>query len=317
MRLMIKTIFIPTRPQADTLVAIYILKKYGEARFPGVSDAEVAVNPNPPTETEEALEQEGIILFDLGGGRFDHHQRTPATTCSQLVADFLEVGDDPSLGKLLEYAYRDDTQGKGIISTDPIDRALGLSGLITALNKKYPTHANYIADLILRLLEAHHDEESKKFQDFPNEITKLQTEGKFSEITVKQRDKKLRVAFTESDMMGLPGYLRSQLGGRYDLIVQRLSSGHVNILTRPTKRPDLRPLAAAVRSREFQATHNTMILLPDRILSQPGKIAEVSNWYFDPATNSLQNGGANPGSTEATKIPWSEFATIVSQGMSQ
>jgi len=312
---MIRTIFTPTRPQPDTLVAIYILKKFGGTKFPGVENAELVVNPMPPVQTESELEQEGIILFDLGGGRFDHHNKTPVTTCSKLVADFLEVGEDPSLTKLLDYAYRDDTQGKGTVSTDPIDRALGLSGLITALNKKYPTHSNYIADLILRLLEAHHDEESKRFQEFPNEISKLQSEGKFSEIMVKQRDKKLKVCFTESATVGLPGFLRSQLGGRYDIVVQRLPSGHVNILTRPTKRPDIRQLAALIRAREAHARSKNL-LLSDRELSKTGRINEVPEWYFDPATNSIQNGGIQPKDIPTTKISWDMFPGICEEGLS-
>jgi hypothetical protein len=312
---MISTILIPTRPQPDTLVAIYLIKRYGNEHFPGIDGAQVITQSSPMEQSEETLEQQGMIVFDIGGGRFDHHGKPSVTTCSQLVADFLGINEESSIKKLLDYAYRDDTQGKGTVSTDVLDRAFGLSGLIAALNKKFPGETQYIVNLILPLIEAHHDEETRRFKEFPEEITRLQNEGKFGEMETQQRDKKLRIVFTESDTMGLPGYLRSQLGGRYDLVVQRLSSGHVNILTRPTKRPDLRSLIVALRTQEFQYVNNRMILLSDSELSKSGRIDDVPNWYYDPATNSLQNGGANPGTIAPTKIPWDQFPSIIQQNI--
>src|SRR3989338_5691125 len=95
-------IVLPTRSQPDTLAAIFILKKFGEEKFPGIKEAKIDFWQAVPTgETTESLDKKGVVLFDLGGGRFDHHGRKPQTTASDLVADFLGVKDDPSLAKLL------------------------------------------------------------------------------------------------------------------------------------------------------------------------------------------------------------------------
>jgi len=50
----------------------------------------------------------------------------------------LGVSDDKALSKILIYGERDDKFGLGTISTDPIDKAFGLSGLTVALNKALP-----------------------------------------------------------------------------------------------------------------------------------------------------------------------------------
>jgi hypothetical protein len=312
---MIHTIITPTRPQADTLVAIYLIKKYGNTRFPGVNSAIIRIYPTPPEQNEEEIEKQGILLFDLGGGRFDHHGKKPVTTCSALVMEYLDAAEDPTVRKLLDYAYRDDTEGKGTLSTDTLDRAFGLSGLIAALNKKYETNPSKVIDIVLPLLDAHHEEEIKRFEIFPQEIQLLQSTHKFQELKIKQKNKNLKVALFESDNPGLPGFLRSQLGGRYDIVVQRKITGHTNILTRPTKWPDIRRLAALIRYEELQYLPHIFHPYQLRDLSSTGRMDDIPQWYFDPATNSIQNGGIHPGDIPATNIAWGSFIDICKKGL--
>ena len=101
-------IVLPTRSQPDTIVGIFLLKKFGENRFPGIRDAVIDFwQVVPPGETDESLNKNGVILIDLGGGKFDHHGRKPQTTASNLIAEHLGIKENPSLVKLLEYAERD------------------------------------------------------------------------------------------------------------------------------------------------------------------------------------------------------------------
>src|SRR5437899_1122629 len=104
----IRTIAIFPKIQPDTVAAVFLLKKYGEARFPGISDAEVAYwTTTPPGKTAAQFEDEGVLLIDLAGSRFDHHRDDHGrkTECaSSLVAKFLGVDARPELRKLLTYA---------------------------------------------------------------------------------------------------------------------------------------------------------------------------------------------------------------------
>ena len=309
-----KTIVLPTRSQPDTLVAIFILKQYGQEKFPGIQDAKVEVwQAFPAGENEESLLTKGILLLDFGGGRFDHHGKTVQTTASNLISEYLGVQADPSLTKLLEYAKRDDFYGKGTISTDPIDRALGLSGLITALNKSLPNNPEQVPDYIIPLLWAHHAEEVRRTKELPDEFEAALREHKAEVFSVKQRDKNLRVVTIISNNASLAGYLRSQIGGRHDVVAQQISGGHMNILTRPTKQVDLRSLAALIRAKELGKDTSSMNLIE---FSKTGTISEVPNWYYDPATNSILNGGLNPKEIQATKIPYRDFKKILEDGLS-
>lgn len=312
----IKKIVLPTRPQPDTLVAIFILKQYGLERFPGVDKATIEIwQEMPKGETEETLLAKGILLLDFGGGRLDHHGREPKTTASNLVVELLGIQTETSLAKLLEYAKRDDFYGKGTMSADPIDRALGLSGLIASLNKCLPNNPEQVPDYIIPLLWAHHEEELRRTNEMPRELESALQSGKAEVFNVKQRDKNLRVIIISSDNPSLAGFLRSQIGGRHDVVVQQLSSGHTNILTRPTKHPDLRSLAALIRLAEIgQKTEDGPTI---HNFSRTGKMEEVQEWYYDPATNSLLNGGLNPKETLATKIPLNHFRGILEDGLSE
>lgn len=310
-------IILPTRAQPDTLVAIFLLRTFSEHRLPGARDAAVSVwQVMPAGETEDSLDRAGIILIDIGGGRFDHHGRSEKTTTADLVASYLGVKDDPALAKLLEYSRRDDFYGKGTISTDTVDRALGLSGLVAALNKEYVHDPAKVVEIITPLLEAHYREEVRRTRELPAEFAEKLQRNEAETFEIKQRGKKLKVVVVTSESASLSGYLRSQSGGRFDVVAQWLPSGHVNILTRPTKRVDLRALAVLLRLEEATHAGRELTLTPHQ-LAVPGRVTGIPEWYYDPATNSVQNGGLDPKDIAPTHIPRVDFRKIVELGLSE
>ena len=312
-----KKIIVPTRPQADTLVAFFLLKKMGVPFFKGIENASVEVLPVLSLgSTEKTFEEKGNIIIDVGGGKFDHHGRTPQVTASELVASYFGMRENPAISKLLEYARRDDIQGQGTISSDPLDRAFGLSGLVSAYNKSHQQNPETVIDLVVPLLDAHYREEIRRTEELPKEFEQKMKEGKAEIFTVKQRDKKLKVVMVDSDNASLPGYLRSQGGGRFDVVAQWMSSGHMNILTRPTKRIDLRSLTALIRKSEAMML-DIDITDDMRVLSQPARLSYVPQWYYDPATNSLQNGGLIPKDITTTKISKENLRRLLELGLSE
>src|SRR5205814_1392305 len=122
--------------------------------------------------------------------------------------------------------------------------------------------------------------------------------------------------FISSDNISLAGYLRSQLGGRYDVVIMRLPAGHTNILTRPTKRIDLRSLVAVVRRSELmkKGAHKPMSF---HVLAKEGRLAEVPEWYYDTATNSILNGGTNAAGVPPTGLSKAEFIKLAEVGLSE
>lgn len=311
------TILIPTRPQVDTVVGIFLLKEFGEERFPGIASARVeSKGAVPEGESEPSLQKRGVVMLDLGGGAFDHHGKKEKTTASRLIAEHLGVADNAAIAKLLAFAERDDFYGKGIISADPLDRAFGIPAVIVNLTKDFSNEPNAVVDIMLPIIRSHYREEVRRTEELPREFNQKLESGDASVFSVKQRKNKLRAVVLSSDNVSMAGYLRSQNGGRHDIVAQIYSSGHINILTRPTKRVDLRPLAVLIRAAELRLRGHTEPVHP-AILVQFGRVELVPEWYYDPATNSLHNGGVNPQGVPPTKIQKTQLCRLIELGISE
>lgn len=313
----VKEIVIPTRPQIDTLVAVFILKKFGNHHFPGVTDASFNfISKLPEGENDTTFLEKGTVLLDIGNGMFDHHAQTEKTTASRLVADYLNMTRDPAHEKMLQFAERDDMYGKGIISTDPLDKAFGLPGLLTVLNKKYAQDQLKVVEYVLPLLEAHHDEELRRTEEMPKEVETKLAAGDAEVFSVKHRGRNLRCMYIKTDNPSLAGYLRSQIGGRHDVVILHASAGNINILTRPTKKPDLQFLAVVIRRSELMKANNPTLLSMAQ-LSKEGRLDDIPEWYFDRVSNSIQNGGINPAGVPVTRLSREEIIKLTQIGLSE
>jgi hypothetical protein len=306
--------------QPDTVCALVLLKKFGEKKYPGISMAKVEfVTELPKGKNAEILEHEGILCLDLGGGRFDHHKQARVLerfSVCDLVARDLGIVTDPSLEKILTYARRDDLEGKGTISRDTIDRAFGLSALIQNLNRHYLGHPEKVLETIAPLLLAHLKEEQKRAYEYPAEYRKKWDEGKIDAFVVEQvRDRQIRCVLIESDVTGMAGFLRAHPEIRADIVAQRLSSGHINVITRQERRLDLREVVAVIRVEELKAKKFPFDRVDWRGLYNKGKMREATEWYYDTAANTIQNGGMLAEITRPTNLTLQEIKRALKIGL--
>jgi len=302
----ISQIVLPTRPQPDTIVAIFLLQKFGEDKYSGIKTATIVVDP-------KATPAAGSLLLDVGGGELDHHGSD--TCATELVAKALNILENPAIRNLVAYARRDDTEGKGTVSNDPLDRAFGLSGLIASLNKQLPKEPEKVVRSILPLLEAHYFTTNEHYVELPKLIAGLKQANFFTTETIHKPVRNTKIAFVTSNNVGLAGYLRSNVGGNYRVIVQRRSSGHVNILTKQAPKIDLSRTMALIRLQE--ANLRGVEVADEQSLFATATHPQVPNWYYDPATNSLLNGGVSPDSIEPTKIDWTVLKALVLHGLQE
>ncbi len=305
----------PAKLQPDTLVALYILKKYGEKAFPGIAAAPVEFTMVAPGPADE-LERQGVLLLDFGGGKFDHHRqdRWSEKDCvTTLVAKYLEVRHQPELRKLIAYAKRDDLEGQGTRSRDPIDRALGLSGIITNLVRYYKDNPKEVIKIVFKILEAVWQEEYNRHHLYPQLFKRLVQEKKVDYFKViTDKGKEIKVIMIESDEAGLVGFLRAWSYIAAQVVVQKLSSGHINIIT---KQQDKLRLHGVVELLRLQEAEKKGIEVPEEKLTARGKIEEVPEWFYDVAALSIQNGGLIPGEIPPTKLTLAEVKQAVVHGL--
>ena len=304
------------RLQVDAVVACFLLKYFGEERFPGISDAQYLFFVDIPRgKSVVELEREGHILLDMGGGKFDHHvtRESGKEKClSQMVAEYLGVEKNRALRKLLEYARRDDLEGKGTLSKDPIDRAFGLSGLVNDLNRMLPDDQEAVLLTVMPLLMAQYGEEKKRAEDLPAEYEQKVREGKARIGSMQSVRGSIRVALVETDEIGMAGYLRGQQG--VDMVVQKMSSGHVNIITHQKKEFDLSEIVKQLRKAEIRAK-GTGCAVSEREFANPGRIIGVEEWYFDTKAKTIQNGGIRPQGTIPTKLSPEAIIAIIKEAV--
>src|SRR3989344_1298144 len=311
------TIVMFPKVQIDTAVSYFLLKNFGESKFPGIGQAGLEFwTELPDGKNTDDLEKEGFILIDLGGGRFDHHGLGEANkkySSSHLIAKYLEVAGRKDLRRLLEFARRDDLEGKGTISHDPIDRAFGLSALLTNLNKTFSDDPKKVMNLVLPMIVGHYIEENRRYELLPAEYQKLHQDGKVKIFSAKHFGNDMKVIYFESDNNSLAGHLRSSMVGA-DLVIQRLETGHVNFVTKQSRQIRLHKLARLVKLLE--AEKNNITLEVDLAeLEKPGRTNGLDHWFYDARANTLQNGGISPQKIPPSLLSYEELEQIVKKGL--
>lgn len=307
------------RPHPDNIVALFLLQEFGEGCFPGIKQAKLEFwNMLPPDKTADELEQNGYLLIDMGGGKFDHHhdQHTDdKTTCaSTLVARYLNIDKLPELRKLLEYVRRDDLEGRGIVSKDIIDRAFGLSAIIMNLNRDYPDHPEYVVEVVQRIVLAHYHEEYRRKVLMPKEWEELQKNNLAKQFNIPMARSSIKVVMVKTDSKSIIGYLRAVGTVRADIVVQQQSSGHTNIVTRQIKpRFNLISTISALRQMEGRKKGLNLSDVDSQQLIKPGRMDGVEEWYFDTAANTLQNGGCSSENIHPTRLSLAEIEMLLSK----
>lgn len=313
----VHTIAIFPKIQADTAVAVYLLQNFGEKQFPGISKAKVIFwTAAPSDKTPAEYEQEGYLLLDLGG-RFDHHvtnrESGQRDEClSTIVAAAIGMDKSPVIKKLLTWAKRDDLEGKGTISADPLDRAFGLSGIIMNLNREFVNEPEKTLGIIITIIGVHVSEEYRRHIELPQEWETLKATNKAKEFETRQGSADLKGAFAHTDNAALAGYLRA--AHKFDVVVIRRTTGHLSMVTRQERSLDLRPVIASLRVQE--ALKKGLSINPqDPNLMTSGKFPGLEEWYYDDAANTLQNGGINPQGIPASQLTDEEILTAIQQGL--
>lgn len=307
-------IIIPTRPHPDVIVGIFLLREFGQGKYSGMENCKVEIwQELAKGETYLSCEQKGILLLDIGGGKLDHHSK--GDNLAKLIAKELEILNDPALAKILAYSERDDKYGLGTVSTDSLDKAFGLSGLVAALNKTIEDPEKVI-EITIPFLKAHYAEEKRRAIELPQEFEEKLSNGTAEVFESKQDGKKLKIVALESDNLSMAGWLKSSSGLKADIVCQRKSSGYTNIMTKPLKRIDLRWPAAYLRNEEIYLRGKKLNYTAFDLM-RPGKIAEIPEWYYDKATNSILNGGASPKGILPTAISFERVKEILKESLPQ
>ncbi|MBN2464442.1 hypothetical protein JXD38_02290, partial [candidate division WOR-3 bacterium] len=305
-----KRILTHERPHVDEIAAIWLLRKFGEQRFPGIGTATVEFTSirklAEAGRKPEDYEAEGTLLLGIGGGRFDEHPtmdegRKKDDCATTLVAKELGVSDDPSLAKILRFVRAADVEG----NASPFD----ISYVVKLLHARCPEEPHRVIEWALVAIEAKYQEQLRFFTVVKPEFD---TKAKVEEIEAGK--KRWRVVTVDSDEDGIHKYARSQFGARAAIVIQRRSSGNVAIFGNKQSGVDLREAAKLIRLAEREAKGLDPAPANEKLLAE-GYSPGAEEWFYHKQGQMLLNGSLTQTDVPPTRLGLDRIAELVKIGV--
>ncbi len=302
---MIKKIATHDRPHLDEIAAIWLLINFGAKQFPGIKDAQIEIWSDDDMEcSAEEYEKEGTLLIGIGGGRFDEHPYNGdpknKECAATLVAKELGVNKMPELSQLLTFVRKNDTQG----GAQPFD----LASMVKSVHQQHPNDPLKVFNWAFAALDAKYTEQ-KKFWSCKTELKKARVKK------IKgPKGSTLTLVVAESDNTNLQQFARSNHGVNADIVIQKNSSGNVQIFSNQRSRLDLCEVVKMLRLEEQKAKGK--VLVTDwTILETAGKLPEIQEWYYHEPAQMVLNGSLSLPDVEPTKLSLDKITDIVKTAM--
>jgi hypothetical protein len=285
------------RPHFDEVLAIYLLKCYGEKFFPGIGDAEVEtwgegkmLKEYASKTADNLLQEEKILCIGTCGGMFDEHGNGQQT-CAHLVADYLGVAERPELKKILAFCQRVDHDAHSM-PMDPHQLMKDMYEWKQAMGEDQQSTYNWAMDAIQAFVYG-----QRRFHACPDEFTE------WGKIYDEKSGWPINLAVVHSDNYKMNKWVRHAHKSP-EIVVQIKKSGHVLIFTdakKVKKAVDMRDLARIVRIFELREGRQSV---PNdwKRLEAPGTIPECLQWHFYSNGLQLFNSTQTSPDVEPTKL---------------
>lgn len=288
------------RPHFDEVLAIYLLKAFGENFFPGVSNASVEtwgegkmLKEYSGKTPEDLLLEQKMLFIGTCGGEFDEHNKK-AYTCAHLVAEFLGIAEKPELQTILQFCKRVDHDGKSM----PFDLHSTMKDMYQFIGDD-DYGMQIIFDWATQAIHSH----------IYGQILFYACANEFK-ITGRIINGPIKIALVESDSPKMNKWIRYFHSA--DVIVQKKSSGNIIILTsikRAKKIIDIRDLARIIRTFELRKRNKKT--LSWQTLEVPGTVEECPWWYYYTNGEQLLNGTSTSPEVEPTALSLDEAAQAI------
>ena len=287
-------IVVHNNPHLDELVAVWLLRNYGEQKFPEISRAKLVawgkkdLARTPP----EMAAMGGILLVGLGGGMFDDHVDGRRLECATtLVAKHLEKADCPLLRRLLRGVFQADAEADGPLKW--------LADRVQGLNRYWCGSMD--------LEKLYHQVESDIMVEIERQKEYLAAKDRFAGC-YHQRISGIEIA--AADKMDNCQFQHVARSAGVHIIVQRNSDGLTQILTGGKVTMDLIDLAVRIRKAEIvKGGLRPRHFLNDKDLSVNGTVSEIPQWYFEEGM--LLNGSESFSDVPPSSIPFRDIVHLV------
>jgi hypothetical protein len=295
----------------DEDAAIFLLRWFGEEKFPGVSEAKIAfweTGGKTPEAFAETCDMEGVLAVGTGWGPFDEHpspgsEGKPGECAATLVAKALGLEDDPALEPILRYVLNSDLKGSG----NPFD----LASLVKVMHQQYPDDPIKVMNWAIEALEAKYQEQLRFLTATRAEFEKV---AQVEDVT-GPNGRPLKMVVARSDDPQMNKFARSALGVNAAIVIQQWpTTGNVQIFTNRKFGLTLYDVAQMLRLAEQEAK-GKVITTDWKTLAAEGKVEGAEEWYFHYGLMALMNGSLTAKGVPPTRLSLEQITEMVKIGI--
>lgn len=289
-------------PHIDEICAFWLLQMFGENLFPGVKEAPVefwSTGGAQLTKTADEFLNEGTLLVGIGGGMFDEHptadtERKEGRCATTLVAEYLDLEDDPALEFIMDFVRRDDLNG----SSSMFD--------IGSLSRKmYKTcEPAVVINWASMALDSVYSEQLRFAKEAAEEFG-----NKAKKFALKNG---VTVVVIESNNDLVAKFARSKRGGGASVVIQKSTTGNVQIFSNRKSRirPNMTKVIQFLRLEEQKRKGRVVTLKPED-LRRDGTITGAEEWHYFKKGEMLFNGSLSHPDVPPTNIDLNTIRRIV------
>lgn len=302
---MFKAIVTHRRPHVDEICAIWFLRRFGEEKFPGASQAKMVFEGAGGEDlygfSGDEFEAEGIILIGVGGGKFDEHPGVKTfgkqdECASTLVVKELGIENEPALERILRFVKASDLKA----GNQPFD----LANLVKIMHHANPDNPSLVINWAMQALDAMYAAQVA----FLATKSEMQSQAVFEVIRGPGREIKLASGISDSEQFN--SVCRNQGAA---MVIQQRSSGNVQIYTANKERLMLDDVARMLRMEEQEAK-GSVVTTDWKTLANEGKVEGAEEWWFQVAGQMLLNGSLSCPNTP-THLSMERIKDIVKIGV--
>jgi hypothetical protein len=302
----IEALLLHESPDLDAALGAWLLCRFGASKYPGVDSARLEFAPAgtlPPGLNADDLERQGVLAVDTGGGRLDNHGQPQITSSARLVATDLGLESDPALRKLLTFVHRADTEGRGVQSNDPIDRAISLPIVVSGLNIVFENHPERVVSSLFPIFDAIYAAEHSWLNALIDARTAL-------EIVSPNGVCIIGITSSSTAAMRAARFVKKN-----DVVVHKAPDWISATIThhgRSDRSPFLLMCAALLRAAEELESGLDRVASSPELLRQRGLIG---CWYLHDNYRIISNRSPRKPDVPASKIPWETTLQLIAAGL--
>ncbi len=301
----VQTILLPPNLNSDVLVSLYLLRTYGGKLFPNVDTAKLSFGAPEPEKLFDEILATGTLVPHL-----IPTEKTPLNSTSERIIHALSIERLPEIQSMLKWVARDQ---RGRKEADPFN----LSQLLQLLLQD--SHdAQAVIDQVMPFLEVHARLQKDNFYTLPEEWSNMLKENKASGLyDLEYGERTVVAAIVESDTPGFPAFLFQNKKSRADIVIQQLSSGRINVETRPGTNIDLSEPAKVIRIEEARKHDRDYTQVLRVFFSYDGVAEGIPEWHYDKERQAMLNTAEDDSTIPVTALSVQDVLNAIYIGLSE